>query len=93
MTATSLSNVTGSTQEDLAGDCTVTNAIAGASVTFRLTALQRDEDGARLVEYTPVHNAVLLPSSMHELVHADRSMMPVFMNDVLTSMFPDQEGH
>jgi hypothetical protein len=88
LTATSLTSSSSAEHCGLAWDCTVANAAAGASTTFRLTST-RDADGTRLVKYTPVENAEILEPILHGVVEVDPEHLPAFLKDVLGSVFPE----
>jgi hypothetical protein len=88
LTATSLSSCSSAEHSGLAWDCTVANAAAGASTTFRLTS-SRDADGTRLIKYTPIENMEILEPILHGVVEVDPDHLPAFLKDVLCSVFPE----
>jgi hypothetical protein len=88
LTATSLSSSSLLDHGGPAWDCTVANTAAGASTTFRLTSTL-DEDGARVVKYTPVANTEILVPVLHGPVEVDPEHLPAFLKDVLGCVFPE----
>jgi hypothetical protein len=90
LTATSLSNAHFNSHGEPVWDCTVTNATAGASTTFRLEPAVGD-GGIRLIEYTPIENAELLSPILHGSVQVVPDQLPAFLKDVFNSTFPEHD--
>jgi chromosome segregation ATPase len=87
LTAASLSNIDAS--KEVAFDCLVVNPEIKQSTSFRLESSEKE---ALLIKYEPLSQPnASLPVFLHEAIEFHVTQTPALMQNVLKSMFPDDD--